>query len=165
MMGWTRTASVVLLAGALACQVSDDDTEFTFGAEEMRAAVEGTYTGTVASSGEPVSVTLRHRERETTATTAQRRVSCADRMLCMDTTSLGLDVEIVAQGPLMVAEKTGGSFSVMGTRLGSGEIWAAVTQGTLKASYETEKGVHSWSVSVEGEVTPWHLELARQPQP
>ncbi|HXJ23396.1 MAG TPA: hypothetical protein VMT03_24495 [Polyangia bacterium] len=133
---WVVPIALFFLNPGFACS---SETEYQFGAAEMRAAVEGEWTFAITpASGTPVRVQVRVSQAgPAAATTASARSidlvrpahACGSRTLlagasaCADATDMPLDVSFVDGDALFSGAGLSGKFTVYGL---------AFTQGSLE---------------------------------
>ena len=168
-LAWALGLAFFFLNPALACGVADP--EYQYGADEMRAAVEGDWNLMIDAEGKSTAVTLRI-EQDTQVRTAmapaatQSLVSvahaCGTRTLvraagaCGDSTEMPLVVTIVAGDPSLVATTGTGTFSVHSLTFGVGNLYLKVAGHQIEAQVDAQ-GIASaprlLSVTDRGTVT------------
>jgi len=149
-----RSGSFGLAIFALLLSVgcgTEEEEGFSFGTEELRAAVEGTYVGTVQSTGAAVSITLTYRPPATTGATSLRRVACGSRTLCIDTTTMFLDATVEGEGVSALPHPTSAWVEVDGIDFSRGSIVLTGADGWLRASCGPEQMAHDWTYYREGD--------------
>ena len=133
-----RLGLAATLVGTFAC-AGDDEEEPDFGRNEMQAAIEGTWTGTLdADDGTSTSleVSLTYRAPEKTPACSSRELH---HPLCDTQTWINLGA--------FVGATVSGMFSVSGSRIGD----AGYVQVTIRALEESLPGVGPEVLTLEGE--------------
>lgn len=143
----------------LACQ-NDDEQEpaYHFGEAEMRKAIEGTYTGTVSSSGKSVSVTLEQTGSSSPRTTqSYKRVQCGTRSFvkpaaaCIDATEMAVVAHVTSEDPAIQQGDLTGAFTVYGTELTDGEVYVSGPNDVHLSTSEPPGSSRSqWVYQTEG---------------
>ncbi len=156
--------AAMILNPFVACSALDED--YTFGATEMRAAVEGTWTVEVPASGEApalaYTVTVaqaRGAARRTSAgaslvapaTACGNRSLVAEAAACIDTTDMPLEVNIVT-GPS--AGPSHGTLMVAGLSFVSGNLGLTVDGKTISATLSREGIATGVNITIDGDTRP-----------
>lgn len=126
-LGWVLPVALFFVNPSFGCSSTADDSEFQYGSEELRSAVEGQWALTISpKSGEPLEVTLRV-EQAGAAPTAKRLLddgllraahACENRTLirsaaaCVQSTSMPLSVNFVSGDAWFATQQLTGSFDV-----------------------------------------------------
>ena len=149
---WSLGAAAFLLNPAFACGGDSNDT-YQYGAIEMRAAVEGTWSFSIAfDDGQQGTLTVKVAQadavasavsRETREASPSRRTgivrsaeACGSRTLvktaaaCVSTTQMPLTVTFVAGDEIYRTATLVGSFNVLGTLFQQGEVVIAIGGST-----------------------------------
>lgn len=135
---------------------------FEFGADEMRAAVEGTWTITVPAGGKDapaVAYQVVIAQRASVARLDEHSLvapaaACGTRSLvrtagaCLDATKMPLDVQIV-KGPATAAPSKG-ELVVYGKRFRNGRIELTLAGNEMRAMVDAEGTARDATLSVDG---------------
>jgi hypothetical protein len=130
---WLAPIAMFFLNPNVACV---DEPEFQYGAEEMRAAVEGDWSFTITPTGGTATELTVHIEQGTAPATAQSSGSafvraahaCGDRTLvksaaaCIDLTKMPLAVTYVSGDAAFASARLAGNFTVYGLTFGVGDL-------------------------------------------
>lgn len=156
----------------LGCTIDDSEgsSDFAFGEPEMRTAVKGTYTGTLTTTGETVTIEL----DEATAsgsnqksTQSYRKVNCLDRSFvrsagaCISATRMSISGRIDSTGTGIASGEISGEFSTYGRLLGGANLRLSLPDGTsINAVYSESVGMNQWELT-KPDGARSNLELAR----
>jgi hypothetical protein len=156
----TVIAAAVLVLNPVFGLLSDEDYEFSFGAPELRVAVEGTWRLTLGPAHAPdrtITFTLAQGAEESQTHAARTLVrsaaACASRSLvksagaCVDSTYMPLDLTVIADGQPESRSKQA-RFFVDGGRFASGYLLAAIGDADVEARLSPDGDVNSVSVYV-----------------
>jgi hypothetical protein len=132
-----------------------DRLSYHFGADELRAAVEGTWVWSVTPEGGPAE-TLTFRlaqghdapKGHAARSLVRSADACGNRSLvrtagaCIDTTDMPLEVTVIADGPRR-GEAARGELMVAGTRFESGSLTVRIGELSLYANVTPQGKVES----------------------
>jgi hypothetical protein len=140
LLAMTRTASwlgSIALAGVVAlaagCGPSEEEEEFDFDGDDMREAIEGTWTGTVTRAGttQAVELTLAYQAPAKQAACGNRELGADSPQIqpqCTTDSSIGLTGTMTIEGGELSGATVKGSFIVSGTEMQGGWVEAQVSQ-------------------------------------
>lgn len=130
---WLVPVAVFFLNPNLACS---DEPQYQYGADEMRAAVEGDWSLTITPDGGSASQVTVHIEQSPASLAARRPArafvraaeACGTRTLvksagaCIDVTEMPLAVTYISGDPAFSSAANSGSFSVFGLAFAIGDL-------------------------------------------
>lgn len=168
---WTMAIGLgaFLVNPGWACQSgggSDDEADFDFGEAEMRAAIEGSYKGSL-SDGRAVTLNVSEAQASSSAegpSTSTDSSGCITRGFikpagaCVESSELQLFGRLTVADSRAVQILMKGSFAVVGLTLTNGELYLWSDNGTnLSATYEAVEGqegkLTNLSISLPGSET------------
>jgi hypothetical protein len=166
----TVALGAFLLNPMVACQSEESEPEFTYGETEVRAAVTGTYQGTLAGTGETITVTLDEATASnTTATQSLRNVQCGTRSFikpaaaCVSMTQMAVIGTLTASNGSVPNGNFTGTFSVYSRLLTTGDLSLTTASGdSLRATYNADANdFTNWVYTASGSTSVVNLTLAR----
>lgn len=163
----TCAFSALVLNPMIACQSEGED-DYSFDEADMRAVVVGTYTGTVTSTADTITV---HIDEATAATISSRFSRCSTRSFikpaeaCAMASDMQLTAHVVSTHAAIGEAELSGSFMVTGTDLTNGNVWLSGPSGiSLTATYDPDQGLHDWQY-VPASASALTLELTPEAAP
>jgi hypothetical protein len=160
---WTLPVALFFLNPTFACT---DEPQFQYGAAEMRAAVEGSWSFAITpTGGATIAVTVQLDQAATApgATALQPRhalvraaYACGTRTLvksagaCVDMSSMPLTITVVSGDPSLSSATTSGAFDVFGLTFTQGTLQLALGPYQIQALVNPDGSVVSSTVIASG---------------
>jgi hypothetical protein len=152
-LAWVIPLALFFLNPALACGGGDEKPTFQFGAAELRAAIEGTWSLTLTPSG-GAAKSLVVRIEQATQAPSDATPPCGGRTLvkpaaaCVPITTMPLQVTMLSGDAAFEGVALSGNFAVTGFEFSEGQVTLAVGETRVAFRLTPESGPSNVQVTM-----------------